>query len=108
MLDALLLITFLAGLIPAVLFTLLYARRSAWRSTSAGRAIMSLMSVTAVTYLSSVLTLVWPDFFRAEAGVWLRVGIRVAVAAVLWNLLAVLLRSQRIQAGPVTEERIDV
>jgi cell shape-determining protein MreD len=55
------------------------------------------MAITAVSYLSSVLVLVEPDFFRSEGGTWFRIVTRALIAIVLWNLLAVLLRSQRIQ-----------
>ena len=105
MFDALLLIFLVAGLVPATLFTYSYARRSAWRTTGAGRAVMRLMTVTTVTYASSVATLAYPEFFKSDAGTAVRVVIRAAVAVVLWNLYLLLRRAQRASAPA---ERIDV
>lgn len=103
MLDALLLFFLVAGLVPAALFTFDYARRSAWRSSAAGRAVMRLMVITTITYASSAATLAWPEFFKSDPGTLIRVVIRAAVAAVLWDLYLLLRRSQR---AP-TEERIE-
>lgn len=103
--NALLTASFVAGLVPAVLFVVLYAARSRWRATPAGRALMGAMVVTAVTYISSTATLVFPDFFRDDPGVWLRVGTRVIVAVALWNLLAVLVRAQRQEQEPRPRHR---
>ena len=95
MIRTLLTVSFVAGLIPAVLFVIQYAWRSEWRATPAGRAIMGLMSVIAGTYSLTVFALIWPAFFLGPAGVPLLIIIRLIIAAVLWNLWWVLRKAQR-------------
>lgn len=92
----LLVVSFFLGLIPAVLLWVLYWSRTRWEETDAGKAFFALLAVTALSYLSSVLALVWPDFFQdTPAGVWLRIITRFAIAAVLLNLLRIFFKAQR-------------
>lgn len=95
--HVLLTISWLLGLIPAAVLLAMYL----WRigvpreDNPAGRAVVGLLGVTNATYLLSVLVLVWPALFMGIGGQALRVGSRLAVAAVLWNLLRVFLLAQR-------------
>jgi hypothetical protein len=92
----LLVVSFFAGLIPAVILWALYWSRTRWEESDAGKAFFALLAVTALSYLSSVLALVWPDFFSdTAAGLWLRIVVRFAIAAVLLNLLRLFFRAQR-------------
>lgn len=102
-LDWLLLLTFIAGLVPSVIFTTLYAYKSAWSTTDAGRAVMTLMSVIAATYLSSVATLVFSEFFLDTPGVILRIIVRTACAIALIKMCRVLIVAQR----PAERQRAD-
>lgn len=95
MTQTLLTVSFVAGLVPALLFVAQYAHRSDWRGTPAGKAIMGLMSVIAATYTLTVFALIWPSFFLSGTGTVLRIVIRLIIAAVLWNLWRVLRKAQR-------------
>lgn len=96
MTDALILFSFIAGLIPAVILLVLYGLRTAWSATVAGRAVFALVVVIAVSYGLSVITLTFPQFFREGDGEWVRIVVRLALAGVLWNLLSLFLRAQGI------------
>ena len=104
-LDLLLLISFVAGLVPALVFTGLYAVRSAWSSTAAGRAVMTLMFVITATYLSGVFTILFPEFFRDEPGIFLRIIVRGFCAVALIRMCAVLLKAQQLDHNP--RQRVD-
>lgn len=95
--HVLLTVSWLLGLIPALLLAGLYVWRIGWprADNPAGRAMLALLGVTNVTYLLSVLVLIWPWLFLGPAGLTIRIGSRLAVAAVLWNLLRLFLRAQR-------------
>ena len=96
MLDFWLLFSFVAGLVPAVLFVVLYGFRSYWRTNPAGRAMFVLALVISTSYLVSVISLAWPEFFTNDPlGIWFRIASRLIIAATLWNLLRVLLRAQK-------------
>jgi len=88
-------VSFVVGLVPVVILWVLYGLRTAWRETQAGRAMFALISVFAVSYLLTVVVLLLPGWFREPAGIWVRLIIRLAVAAVLWNLLRLFLKAQR-------------
>lgn len=93
----LLTVSWLLGLFPSVLLLGLYIWRTGWptRANPAGRAMVALLGVTTATYLLSVMILIWPWMFRGTGGLTIRIGSRLAVAAVLWNLLRLFLRAQR-------------
>lgn len=93
-LETLLRISFYAGLIPSLVFVVLYGIRSAWRETSTGRAIMLLMGIIALSYLLGVIGLIWPRFFQGDYALWIALVIRIAIAFVLINLTIVLIRTQ--------------
>jgi hypothetical protein len=92
----LILISFIAGLIPAILLLILYGFRTAWQATVAGRAVFALVAVLAVSYGLTVLTLLYPEFFLGEGGEWFRISVRAIIAAVMWNLLFLFFRAQGI------------
>lgn len=94
--ESLILITFIAGLLPAILLLILYGLRTAWSATVAGRAVFALVAVMATSYGITVLTLIFPQFFLEEHGEWLRIFIRAIIAAVMWNLLFLFFRAQGI------------
>lgn len=56
---------------------------------------MTLMSVIAATYLSSVATFVFSDFFLDTPGVILRIVVRTACAIALVKMCRVLIVAQR-------------
>lgn len=95
--HVLLTISWLLGLIPAAVLLGLYLWRIGWprKSNPAGRAMVGLLTVVNATYVLSVLILVWPWLFLGTGGLTIRIGSRMAVAAVLWNLLRLFLRAQR-------------
>jgi hypothetical protein len=88
-------VSFVVGLVPAAVLWVLYGLRTDWRETQAGRAMFALISVFAVSYLLTVVVLLVPGWFHETAGIWVRIVIRLAVAAVLWNLLRLFLKAQR-------------
>lgn len=104
-------VAFVAGLIPAVLLWVLYGTRTRWWATDAGWVVFALVSVTAVTYLVSAATLLWPEFFAAGEvpesgpGLWIRIATRFAVAAVLWALFRLFVRAQREDRPPLVPPR---
>jgi hypothetical protein len=97
----LLVVSFVAGLIPSVLLLVGYGLRTRFWETDAGKGFFALVAVTASSYLLSLLTLIWPAFFAAGEvpptgpGLWIRVAIRFAIALVLWNLLWLFVKAQR-------------
>jgi FlaA1/EpsC-like NDP-sugar epimerase len=93
-LQTLLKISFYAGLIPSLVFVVLYGFRSAWRYSSTGRATMLLMSIIALSYSLGVVALIWPRFFLSDYALWIALVIRVLIALVLINLTLVLIRTQ--------------
>jgi hypothetical protein len=93
--EGLVLLSFLAGLIPAMTLAVLYGLKVNWNNSMAGRAIFYLIMVTAASYLLSTVVLAWPHWFTEELGVIFRLVIRFAIAAVLWNLLRLYLRAQK-------------
>jgi hypothetical protein len=95
LIHTLLTVSFVAGLIPAVLFVAQYAFRSEWRATPAGRAVMALMGVIAASYALGVVALVRPTFFLEATGLYVALAIRLIIAVVLWNLWWVLWKAQR-------------
>lgn len=94
--EILILVSFIAGLIPAMLLLYLYGVRTAWRATVAGRAVFALVAMMATSYGLSVITLIFPQFFLEENGEWFRILVRFIIAAVMWNLLLLFLRAQGI------------
>ena len=94
-------VSFVAGLIPAVMLAVMHARRS-WRDNPAGRVLMVLFTVFAASYTMSVTVLLIPDVFRDTAGEWFRIVFRFALAGALWNLVRLYrnaLRSGKSNAG---------
>jgi hypothetical protein len=92
--DVLVFLSFVAGLLPAVLLLYFYGLRTAWNTSVAGRAVFYLIAVTAASYSLSVLTLAFPHFFHDEVGQWFRIVSRTLIAGVLWNLLRLFFRAQ--------------
>ena len=94
--NALLTLSFVAGLIPATVLFIAYGVFTPWERTSAGRVLFALVAVFEVSYLISVVTLLFPAVFKdTEGGVLIRVVIRFAVAGVLWGLLWLFVRQRR-------------
>jgi hypothetical protein len=97
MLDNLLKISFYAGLVPSIVFVVLYGFRSSWRRSSTGRAVMALMSIIAVSYALGAVAIVRPQLFANDIALWVAIVFRFMIAAVLINMTAVLIRTQRQQ-----------
>ena len=89
-------ISFYAGLIPSVWMAILFGYTSPWWRSREGRSIFFLVLAIALTYLSSVLVLTWPEIFLVGGrGYAYRLSVRFGVAAVLFYLLFAFLRSRR-------------
>ena len=94
--DPLLLLGDLAlalGAVGAILFVVLYAVRSKWRRTLAGRSIMYVMIALILTTLVPLATL----FYGVDSPVrpWVRLGSYSLVCVAIWWMLLTLLRLQR-------------
>jgi hypothetical protein len=104
MTETWILLSFIAGLIPAGILLFMYGARTAWSETIAGRAIFYLVAVTVGGYLLSVATLIWPEIFRQGMGEVFRIIGRFIIAAVLWNLLFLFFRAQGFGRSKQTRE----
>lgn len=93
----------MVGLFPILALTFLYGVKTNWRATVAGRAVFYLMAVTTISYLMSVLVLLFPEWFVGSVGEFIRVATRVAIAGVFWNLLRLFILAQR--SGTEVRER---
>lgn len=93
--NLLITLAFVAGLVPSILLMILYGFRTRWSGTHAGRALFSLILVIVVSYSSSVLILLRPEWFAGSGGKTFRLVIRVGIALALWYLLYVFYRAQR-------------
>lgn len=102
--SALITVSFILGLVPVAILWLLYGVRTQWRETQAGRAMFALITVTAVSYLLSVVVLLLPGWFHDTVGIWFRIVTRLAVAGGLWNLLRLFLKAQRHGRRPNTTD----
>lgn len=94
MAQVLLKLSILAGALPAVLLLAGYLVHVKWQATSMGRLIVTLMSITVVSYVTSSVVVLHPGWFTPAAGDWIRIGIRLAIAAALWAVLAVFIKAQ--------------
>ena len=103
--DILILVSFVLGLIPVLLLTVMYAWKANWKTTSTGRAVFALFVVFSIWAVLSVLTLTWPDALRGEIGEWARIVIRLITDLVLWNIFRVFMRAQHRIAGVPTPAR---
>lgn len=81
-----------SGFIAIVLFTVFYGVRSPWRSTIAGKALLTQsVSFMAVILLTAVTLLLGPDFPARE---FVRIGIYAFFSASTWALFITLLKVQ--------------
>jgi hypothetical protein len=92
--DALVLISFIAGLVPALLLLTMYGIRVDWRATYTGRTIFYLFLVITTTYSVTVLFLLFPEHFEKDGGLWFRILVRLAIASALWKLFLLFLKAQ--------------
>ncbi len=93
----LLTISWALGLMPSAGLLVAYIWRVGWpgKDNPGGRAVVALTSVLTMTYLLTVVALVAPSLFNGGLGVTFKVCARLAVAAVIWNLLRLFVRAQR-------------
>lgn len=99
--------SFVAGLIPAVALFVGYGLLTDWWKTFTGRVLFGLVVVVLASYLLSTVTLIWRDFWQGGPGELARVVIRFGIAAVLWGLWAVWVRSRRISRQPRDSEPVE-
>jgi hypothetical protein len=94
--HSLVIASFVVGAIAGNLLFLQYLLRSRWRSSLTGRIVLALFAVSALSYDLSVTVLIWPGAFTAEnGGIWVRIGLRFAIDAVLIALYVLVLKAQR-------------
>jgi hypothetical protein len=106
MFHTLVLVSFLAGLIPAAMLTLLYGIRSPWERSRAGRAVFYLLATTSASYGVSTVVTLFPHYFGPDGdGRWFRVLTRFVIAAVVWNLLRLFFRAQAEPGGEPMSDR---
>jgi hypothetical protein len=105
MTDTLIILSFIAGLVPTAIFLLSYGIRTKWAESSAGRFLFAMAFTTTVSYSVSLVTLLIPDYFNGTEGEWIRIIIRFMLAAVSWSLLYVFFRAQK--AGNRRRHRAD-
>ena len=92
--SALIIASFVAGLIPTTIFLLYYGLRTKWYESRTGIVMFLMTLVTTISYSVSLLTLSFPDYFHGANGEWVRIIIRFALAAVSWSLLWLLISAQ--------------
>jgi len=90
------LLSFVAGLIPALILLVMYGFRTDWKGNPGGQVIFSLIVITVASYSLSVATLAWPSVFHGETGERIRIAGRLLIAAGLWNLLRLFFMAQGI------------
>lgn len=104
-LNVLVLVLLALGALPAILFVILFAARSSWRSTEMGRHLMAFMGVCAAVLLLAVARRL---FGRYPGYEWVGVGCYGAIAVIMWWRLLMLVRAQRVRAagrGPTVEDQ---
>lgn len=92
--SVLALIILAAAAAPALLFVIIYAARSPWRSTEMGRHLMAFMGVCAAVLLLAVARRAFGQYPGYR---WVGIGCYAAVAAIMWWRLLMLVRAQRAQ-----------
>lgn len=92
--DVLIPLSFTVGFVPVATLAVLHGWKTEWRESDAGRALFYLFSTTAASYGLSVCVLLIP-WLQGEIGDWIRIGVRFAIALVLWNVLRIFLKAQR-------------
>lgn len=99
MTDALLTAAFVLIIVPSV-WLLAGMLRTDWDAPDnpGGKAMVALLAVIVGSALIPLLVLLVPSWARDPAGEWLRIGARLAFAAVMWNMLRLRLRTQH-QSG---------
>jgi hypothetical protein len=95
MTQTLVTLSFVAGAIPAVALFILYGLRVRWEETATGRWVFTLVAITAVSYGTSTVVVLFPHWFHDAPGAWWRITIRFIIAVALWGLLAIFVRAQR-------------
>lgn len=65
------------------------------RDNPGGRAIVGTLFVVVGSSLVSIFVLILPEAAAGAVAVWIRIGVRLAGAAVMWSILALYLRAQR-------------
>ncbi len=98
--TALLITSYVIGFIPNVLLLWKYGFRTAWETSTTGRALFALFSIVFFNYVLQIVTTLFPGFFHSWPGVIIRVVIRLAIAAVLFNLYRVFRKAQRDNRNP--------
>lgn len=82
----------LAGGPAIILFVLLYALRSKWEATTAGRTIMALAASLAMLYLFIAFVLWFEPGMQVRG--WLRLAVYVFASGAMWGMTASLIRYQ--------------
>jgi hypothetical protein len=83
------------GFVPVLLLTIRHGLQTKWRETPAGRSMFYLFASTTFSYGLTLTVLFFPDFFRGEAGEWVRIVLRLLIGAVLWNVYRIFVKAQK-------------
>lgn len=95
MIQTLVALSFIAGAIPAITLLILYGLGVRWEETATGRWVFTLISITAVSYGTSSVVALFPQWFHDGPGDWWRIIIRFIIAVALWGLLVIFIRAQK-------------
>lgn len=92
--NTLIIASFGAGLLPILIFLVLYGLRTRWNESPAGRFLFGMAFTTVISYGLSLLTLMFPGYFNDNHGELIRIIVRFLLAGVSWSLLIVFFRAQ--------------
>lgn len=96
MIQLLITIVFVATFLCAWTFVILYGFLAKWYRSAAGRHLFYFSLVVSLTYLNSVLRLIFPDLpYRMETAQAVVVLVFLVVVQRLWIFLRVLFRDRR-------------
>lgn len=95
MMQVLITVIFVATFLCAWTFVILYGFLAKWYRSAAGRHLFYFSLVVSLTYLNSVLRLIFPDLpYRVETGYAIVVLVFLVVLQRLWIFLRVLFRDR--------------
>jgi FtsH-binding integral membrane protein len=94
--KTLIIVSYVAGAIPCFLLLWEYGFKTRWETSAAGRALFALFVIVAANYVLQLGTSLAPGFFHSWFGVAIRVGVRLAIAAAMWNMYRVFRKAQRV------------
>lgn len=103
--NVLLILSFSASLVPALILLIEYAFRTKWEKTVAGRTLFFMAVVLVLSYSISVLTLLFPSFFHDTQGEAIRIVLRFLLSVMQWSLLWLFYRAQKTGKSVYTKRK---